>query len=65
MYGLVYVEADVGRVDAESDAKGGIQASTSCLKNCSYSRVARATSVGRNSVVMLRIEFPPILVVLL
>ena len=28
IYGLAFVEADVGRVGAESDAKGGIQGST-------------------------------------
>jgi len=65
MYGLGVVEADVGRVGAESDAKGGIQVSTSCLKNRSCSRVARAASISCNSVVMLRIKFPPILVVFL
>ena len=65
IYVLVFVEADVGRVDVESDAKGGIQASTSCLNNCSRSQVAQASFVSCNSVVMLQIEFPPILVVLL
>ena len=53
IYGLAVVEADVGRVGAESDAKGGIQVSTSSLKNCSRSRVARASSVSCNTVVML------------
>ena len=53
IYVLAGVEADVGRVGAESDAKGGIQVSTSCLKNCSRSRVARASSVSCNIVVML------------
>ena len=50
IYALAVVEADVGRVGAESDTKGGIQVSTSCLKNCSRSR---ASSVKCNSVVML------------
>jgi hypothetical protein len=53
IYALAVVEADVGRVGAESDAKGGIQVSTSCLKNCSRMRVARASSVSCNTVVML------------
>ena len=53
IYGLAFVEADVGRVGVESDAKGRIQASTSCLKNCSCSRVARASSVSCNNVGML------------
>ena len=53
IYGLAIVEADVGRVGAESDAKGRIQASTSCQKNCACSRVARASSVSCNTVVML------------
>ena len=55
IYGLAVVKADVDRVGAKSDAKGGIQESTSCLKNCSRSR---ASTVKCNSVVMLRIEFP-------
>ena len=58
IYGLAFVEADVDRVGAESDAKGGIQASTSCLKNCSRSRTS---TVKCNSVVVLRIEFCPYL----
>ena len=65
IYGLAFVEANVGKVGDESDAKGGIQASTSCLNNCSCLRVAQASSVSCNSVVMLRIECLPILVVLL
>ena len=46
IYGLAFVEANVDRVGAESDAKGRIQASTSCQKNCSRSRVARAALVA-------------------
>ncbi len=59
IYGLAFVESNVGRVGSESDAKGGIQANTSCLNNCSRLRVVQASSVSCNSLVMLRIEFPP------
>ena len=61
IYVLAFVEADVHRVGAESDAKGRIQASTSWWKNCSRLRVARASSVSCNSVIMLWIESCPYL----
>ena len=53
MYGLAFVEVDVGGVDTESDAKGGSHEGTSCMNNCAQSRVAQASTIRYNSVALL------------